>query len=259
MNAPPKWRTELHDLVDRLHDGEFDDADRLRLNDLLRGGAPQREYFITYMDVHSRLAWDGGHAKSDEGSGIGDAGIGVGDSGFPDFGFTLAAESSGDPPPALPLPPFPLATSHYPPTTDFVGGPVFSYMVATLILGIMLLGAWAYKISRNQQELVVGPTKTASPGERPEPVFVGRITGMADCRWADPRIVAFLGSSVPLHRRYALSAGLMEITYSGGAKVILEGPCTYQVESAAGGFLSLGKLTAACGEEVRGQRSEPKT
>ena len=36
----------------------------------------------------------------------------------------------------------------------------------------------------------------------------------------------------------------MEITYDTGAKVILQGPVTYEVESAAGGYLSIGKLTA---------------
>ena len=48
----------------------------------------------------------------------------------------------------------------------------------------------------------------------------------------------------------------MEITYDTGAKVILQGPVTYEVESAAGGFLSLGKLTARVGEERRGAREE---
>ena len=43
---------------------------------------------------------------------------------------------------------------------------------------------------------------------------------------------------------YALASGLMEITYDTGAKVILQGPVTYEVESAAGGYLSVGKLTA---------------
>ena len=42
----------------------------------------------------------------------------------------------------------------------------------------------------------------------------------------------------------ALASGLMEITYDTGAKVILQGPVTYEVESANGGFLSVGKLTA---------------
>ena len=36
----------------------------------------------------------------------------------------------------------------------------------------------------------------------------------------------------------------MEITYDTGAKVILQGPVTYEVESRRGGFLSVGKLTA---------------
>ena len=49
----------------------------------------------------------------------------------------------------------------------------------------------------------------------------------------------------------------MEITYDTGAKVILQGPCTYEVESPRGGFLSLGKLTARVERsEVRGQGSE---
>ena len=45
----------------------------------------------------------------------------------------------------------------------------------------------------------------------------------------------------------------MEITYHTGAKVILQGPVTYEVESAAGGFLSVGKLTARLRE--RGEKS----
>ena len=36
----------------------------------------------------------------------------------------------------------------------------------------------------------------------------------------------------------------MEITYDTGAKVILQGPVTYEVESKDSGYLSLGKLTA---------------
>ena len=45
-------------------------------------------------------------------------------------------------------------------------------------------------------------------------------------------------------RKYALASGFMEITYDTGAKVILQGPCIYEVESTTGGYLSLGKLTA---------------
>jgi hypothetical protein len=51
-------------------------------------------------------------------------------------------------------------------------------------------------------------------------------------------------SSVSLGDKFALASGLMEITYDTGARVILQGPVTYEVESATGGYLSLGKLTA---------------
>ena len=44
----------------------------------------------------------------------------------------------------------------------------------------------------------------------------------------------------------------MEITYNTGAKVILQGPVTYEVESN-GGYLSLGKLTGKLEKRVSGQ------
>ena len=48
--------------MDRLHDGEFCESDRRRLNELLQVGPDRREYFITYMDVQSLLAWEGGRS-----------------------------------------------------------------------------------------------------------------------------------------------------------------------------------------------------
>ncbi len=88
--------------------------------------------------------------------------------------------------------------------------------------------------------------------------LVGRITGMADCRWNDPTAApASDTESIPRGRKYVLDSGLMEISYDSGAKVILQGPCTYEVESETGGFLSLGKLTAKVERgEGRGERGE---
>ena len=57
----------------------------------------------------------------------------------------------------------------------------------------------------------------------------------------------------------------MEIAYKTGAKVILQGPCTYEVDSPTGGFLSLGKLTARVekgegrGESVKSEIRNPKS
>ena len=74
---------------------------------------------------------------------------------------------------------------------------------------------------------------------------------MVDCKWAG---TAFDSPGVPLGRKYELASGLMEITYDTGARVILQGPVTYEVESRAGGYLAVGKLTARV--EGRGARDE---
>ena len=44
-----------------------------------------------------------------------------------------------------------------------------------------------------------------------------------------------------------IDAGLMEITYDSGAKVILQAPTTYTVTSKTGGYLDIGRLTAKMG------------
>ena len=46
---------------------------------------------------------------------------------------------------------------------------------------------------------------------------------MVDCKWNG-------GSRVSLGQKCHLASGLMEITYDTGAKVILQGPVTYEVE-----------------------------
>ncbi|MBU4270903.1 MAG: NPCBM/NEW2 domain-containing protein [Planctomycetes bacterium] len=139
----------------------------------------------------------------------------------------------------------------------------FSYLAATVILGVTLLVFWAIKVTHHQH-FATAPSKSVPSDARPERVFVGRITGLVDVKWSDdPRFLPPMGFAyVPLGRKYKLDAGLMQITYDSGAKVILEGPCTYEVESTSGGYLALGKLTAKVEKErseVRSQRSEVRS
>ena len=95
---------------------------------------------------------------------------------------------------------------------------------------------------------------------------------MIDCQWEKKSGFRVQGSGaanqkseirnqkslVALGDKFALAAGLMEITYDTGAKVILQGPVTYEVESANGGYLAVGKLTGKLEKNsgVRGQGSE---
>ena len=132
---------------------------------------------------------------------------------------------------------------------------VFSYMVATVFFAVAALVASHVYMTEyqgqgqgeyvNRHGVPSAPSAPRIVKHDPGPaiVSVGRITGMVDCHWVDDQI-APIHDRVVQGAKFELASGLMEITYKTGAKVILQGPCTYEVESAAGGYLSLGKLTA---------------
>ena len=264
----------LREYTERYCDGALSAEQTAELERSLRDDPSALDAFVLYMEVHSRIAWNA-RAHAEDGhdrplavnEGRGERGEGRGMAGSPaiDLPAGVAVELPLQPESRTPSPepPFPtLSTTHYPPpTTPFVGSWAFSCMVATVIMGVMLLGFWAYEITHHQH-IAEAPAKSAPSEAMPEMVFVGRITGMVDVKWSDdPRYLPPLGfAHVPLDRKYILSSGLLEITYDSGAKVILEGPCTYEVESTAGGYLALGKLTARVEKkrsEVRGQKSDP--
>jgi hypothetical protein len=175
----------------------------------------------------------------------------------------------------------PSATIHYPLSTIHYA--LFSYTMATLIVGVGMLIGWWWKVSEplpiaRQSNCLPSPAGRGAGGDGQ---VVGRITGMVDCRWAEkgtvpfcppgglspfpPKGSGFRGqgsetnnqqstisnhqSPVSLGDHFAISSGLLEITYNTGAKVILQGPVKYEVESN-GGFLSVGKLTGKLENKV---------
>lgn len=73
--------------------------------------------------------------------------------------------------------------------------------------------------------------------------LAGEVVGAAGCRWANGCEPSTAGDRFFIGQQFKLEAGLLEIAYASGAKVILEGPATYQVNSTNSGFLAEGKLT----------------
>ena len=129
------------------------------------------------------------------------------------------------------------------------GWPV-AYLVATVIFGIGLLIGSIVPVSQPAQVARQSSVPNRVVAE-PKTELVGRITGMVDCRFDQRSEISDSKTQGPrpktlvsLGDKFALVSGLMEITYDTGAKVILQGPVTYEVESPTGGFLSVGKLTA---------------
>ncbi len=264
MDAPNPKIAELEQLLWRMRDGAIDDDGLARIETLVTGDAEVRRFYIRFSTLCGGLRWlNAGEGRGMAGSPAID--VSVGAAVEHPVGTAVELPHQLDPEPQIPEPPFPtLSTTHYPlPTSHFsVGSWAFSCMVATVIMGGALLGLWAIKVTHHQH-IAEAPSQSAPSETMPEMVFVGRITGMVDVKWSDdPHFLPPLSSRayVPLGRKYILSSGLLEITYDSGAKVILEGPCTYEVESTAGGYLALGKLTARVEKErseARGQKSDP--
>jgi hypothetical protein len=120
-----------------------------------------------------------------------------------------------------------------------------AYMIATVVLAVgIVIGAFTY-VSQPERSFVQSEKdaeRRSETGEKPQSAIVGRITGMVSCKLAQSSNLQE-GSLVHVNDRFALTAGLMEITYKTGAKVVLDGPVTYEAESAFGGYLAIGKLT----------------
>jgi hypothetical protein len=164
--------------------------------------------------------------------------------------------------PTLPaiLPALPTSLSH--PTLDyFSSGWTISYLSSAVITGLLILGFWLMPASRPEQV-----AKSVLPSEpsvvEPKAAYVGRITGMVDCKWEKEGLGIGdwgLGAgnrtrSVALGDSFRLASGLMEITYDTGAKVILQGPVTYSVD-ANGGYLAIGKLTGKLERRISNSQS----
>jgi hypothetical protein len=256
---------ELWLLVAAMCDGTITTEECAQLESLLRASDDAKLFYATYVDMHGRMLW---RFRGSKGAAA-------------DATSEQNAEASL---PSLETPPLVLATTswtHSP--SDLTWGMIlFSYTAAVVITSVALLLAGVVKaptyseiadsFSSRQVDDPANPrddghfatqpnrqedSKSSIPSSRPK--YVGRITGGMACCWTNPRTKAAIeacGDSVAVGDEIALTFGLLEITYNTGAKVLLQGPITYQVDSPRGGFLARGKLTACVEKkEVSGQWS----
>jgi hypothetical protein len=251
MTEPREPTAEFESLLAAAIDGRLSESDRARLERMLEEDGEARESYIDQVVLHAMLRWE--HALP----------LGI-EANNSDARTTATDDpASGEVPVEIATPLFPvLLDTPASPHSVFsvpLGGFLFSYAVAAVIVAAGILLGWAYHVSipqPNRPEIAQQPPRPETPPQRPEPepVFVARITGSVDCRWVDPRTAPPGFDRIAAGRKFDLASGLLEITYDTGAKVILEGPSTYEVESNHGGRLSLGRLTALV--EKKGERGQ---
>jgi hypothetical protein len=234
MSDSPNFMDELRELTAALHEDNLTAQQEKRLEELVVSDVAARRIYIQTMFLFGKLH------RIHAGGETGKAAVEKWEAGSPESELQIPNSEL----PFIVVGPSPL--SPLPPPLFSLGGLLFSYMLSAVILGVAILGAWTCKISHVYQQVVEHRQQTPKdrPGILSESDYVGWVTGMKNCRWANPDTEILLGASVPSDRKFALSAGLLEITYKTGAKILLQGPCTFKVEFPNGGYLSRGKLTA---------------
>ena len=233
------WVSELPPFLERLVDGEFTCEDWARLNEFLSQGDQPRRYYHRYMKVHAALEWRNGGRNEAEAAKRWTPGVSC--------------------PTAVSVR---LATIR----RRFSGTPSYRFVRQRIPrCGRLLLLGLAGSVSRGNGDFwdraadrlphLRVPACTGCPTIRPSPLsslpspLNGR-QGYGHGRLPVGRSGdgGFQRRQVPLGRKYALASGLMEITYDTGAKVILQGPATYEME-ANGGYIVGWKTDGEVGEE----------
>lgn len=231
-------------LVTALVDGKATAVQHAGLARVLATDPLARKWFIDYMQLHASLTWNADDLAdtSDEVE-------------FPDQ-FSTA--------PAF------LSTTFHGTVNYFSSGWPLAYLITTVIFTVGLLVGFFTPASTPS-----APTQIAAqPGQQEPPIvnpkkeaIVGRIVDMVDCKWSRGQGAAGRNlkneavgqkSLVALGDKFILASGLVEIAYDTGAKVLLQGPVTYQVDSPRGGFLSVGKMTARVDKKAGKQIANPQ-
>lgn len=89
------------------------------------------------------------------------------------------------------------------------------------------------------QEAVVAQTPSAPASEA-----IARISATRNCRWQSLSASAGYGQRLQPGQRLDLAAGLAEITFDGGAQIVLEGPASLELRNATDTVLINGRLAA---------------
>ena len=221
---------ELQALIDIVCDGEPSAEDIAELEGMLYGNAEAQRYYLQRIRFDRCLRWE--HARGN-----------------------TASPLPGSQAPTPSFLPHILQTS----IGFFSQELPFSLLVATFLTALGLMASSFIYVTHHTQ-LAVDTSSNHQALAKSHAKSVGRITGAVDCRWREGSRSKVQGSSVLLGDNLSLRSGLLEITYDTGAKVILQGPVAYEVDSHDGGYLSVGKLTARLEKKqsaVSGQQSEP--
>ena len=258
----------LSRLLVKLLDGRLSVDEAAELREALREPRA-REAYVEYMAVHTLLEWrfaTSGHAGLESGAfpaANGDAG--ADDDALLDgrsgaaaraittdaedslhgqealHGFRITPSSEPDEPEPLAAPPtYPRPEPLRPSWWSRYWLPMtLSAAAAALLLGLLLT-----VVVLLAERAAPRPVARRTPVPPAPPVAVVTVTSVAGAQWDDPSLLAAPGTGLVAGTRLSLSQGLVELTFASGARVIMEAPASFVIDSSAEVSLDAGRLAA---------------
>jgi hypothetical protein len=213
MFIPEDMDAPIWKLANAMCEGTISDEELRELELLLESDPVARDFYIDFIIINSEISW---LIRARQHSSM-------------DLGPRISVDVLENPtkPKKTPVVEF---LSNW---ADFLNqhSPL-SFILLFVVLATMLFATTYFISSRNSGTI------------SPEPLFAAQLTATKDCRWAMTTDAPKDMEALQTGRRLNLEKGLAEITYSNQAKVVIEGPASYTVESQMSGLLSLGKLFA---------------
>ena len=193
MSLDQSQHDELHGLLLAMEDGSISADGIARIDELVRGNVELLRQYLEYVRLVSNLRFG---LSSQRTRTVLSRVFGLdGEQDRATAGDQLwATEGDSNP---LPFPTIIIQDAHgLLPSFSPFGGFLFSYLIAGIVVGIGILAGWAWRVPDYQNVARNGSrTVTAATQQGEEMVFVGRVTDMDDCRWADPKTEAFPGAA----------------------------------------------------------------
>ncbi|MGV3755083.1 MAG: DNRLRE domain-containing protein [Verrucomicrobiota bacterium] len=211
----PKQPEELHELCERLVEGQLTPEESARLEALVRESGAARRYVAEHLQLHAGLHWESGR---------------IGQQTLPEqLAASLAGLEAGTDGKVTPLPS---------PWASRTGWLALAASIAVLATGIGL------GISFAKRDKPVASAIVAPP-------VVATLTQTRGCRWESSALPTLEGARLPAGR-LSLTDGLATLRFESGATITLEAPAVLEIVNKDLCILHRGMLTARVPKEAIG-------
>jgi hypothetical protein len=207
-------------LLANFLEGTLSKSEADELCDLLRQSPEAQTFYAEYMVVHALLQWQNDTPGED--TSVSDNRAAT-KGKIPQFGFLGAFGGS--------VPFYPI-----------VFALVFGVLGVVVLLGRMLILPASPQQSHSIPSVTSNASKSAPLASKITPV--AKLTGSSRCNWSGASEMLKVGDGLSVGQLLRLDSGVAEITYNIGARVILQSPASFSVETPKSIRLVAGKLTA---------------